>query len=376
MPGRRPIAAVVTAMVLSVAAVALPAAAQEPGVGPGAFAAAGTLGVARVGHSATLLPDDRVLVAGGADLGAATYLASVETWDPVAAAFTPAGDLAASRGGHTATLLPDGRVLLVGGGTGEMAPNQLVADAEVWDPATATSEPAGTLDRPRTLQTATLLADGRVVIVGGFDASDGSIVTRSRIEIWDPATGAFSSAGALGQARYSHTATMLADGRVLIAGGVTQDGDDYQLLATTEIWDPASMTTSVGPTMVEGHGNHTTTLLADGRILVIGGLRSQTEFAGAEILDPVTGTFASTGEPGARRVFHSATQVPDGRVLVIGGRDATATTGTTELWNRIAGTFGAAASLSTMRDFHSATLLADGRVLVVGGVPEAEVWAP
>jgi len=136
------------------------------------------------------------------------------------------------RDSHTATLLPDGRVLVVGGGC---PPTQKCQDhavvAEVWDPQTATFEPAGSLAQLREGHTATLLPDGRVLVVGGSGWDGGDLASA---EVWDPTTASFSPAGSLAQGRRGHTATLLPDGRVLIVGG--RDGDP---LASAEVWDPS-----------------------------------------------------------------------------------------------------------------------------------------
>ncbi|MFV2063468.1 MAG: kelch repeat-containing protein, partial [Chloroflexota bacterium] len=128
-------------------------------------------------------------------------------------AFSPAGSLAEARGVHTATLLPDGRVLVVGGG----GDGDLLASAEIWDPVTASFGPAGSLGDARHSHTATLLPDGRVLVVGG-GGSDGGVLAAA--EVWDPATASFAPAGSLAEARILHTATLLPDGRVLVVGGI------------------------------------------------------------------------------------------------------------------------------------------------------------
>ena len=146
-----------------------------------------------------------------------------EVWDPATGTFSPAGSLTEARSIHTATLLTDGRVLLVGGwGTGPLA------SAEVWDPATGTFSATGSLAEDRGGHGATLLADGRVLAVGG----DGSAGSLASAEVWDPATGTFSATGSLTEARSNHTATLLPDGRVLVVGG-----NDFFILDSAEVWE-------------------------------------------------------------------------------------------------------------------------------------------
>ncbi|HEX8822383.1 MAG TPA: kelch repeat-containing protein [Archangium sp.] len=181
---------------------------------------------------------------------------------------------------------------------------------------------------PRRYHTATLLADGRVLAVGGLgSASPGlpSTVLRSA-ELYDPATGSWTSPSTLvpGTPRMDHTATRLADGRVLVVGGfgAPQPGQPNQTLATAELYDPA--TGSWRPTggMALPRRYHSATLLADGRVLVAGGHDGTSALASAELYDPTTGTWTVTSCASLDRRYHTATRLPDGRVLVTGGIDS------------------------------------------------------
>lgn len=374
-PGGRRLSGWRAGLAMAVVA-ALPWVASEArAAGPGMFEHAGVMTEARIGHTGTLLADGRVLLAGGANAPQADsrYLATTETWDPATATFSASGGLSEGRGGHTATLLDDGRVLVVGGGTGVLNEARFSATAETWDPATGTASAAGSMAESRSLHTATRLEDGRVLVVGGF-ADRGAI--RSTAEVWDPVTGTFSATGSLGTGRYAHTATLLPDGRVLIAGGVSGGDGSFTLLATTETWDPATGSFSPGREMLEAHANHAAVGLSDGTVLVVGGLRTQTEPAGAERTDLFTGAWTATGAPLRPRVLHTASLLPDGRVLVIGGTDGGSPLVANEVWDPATDTFTGAASLPSPRAFHAATTLADGRVLVTGSIRESDVWAP
>jgi len=169
-------AAVAAALVVAIGGALLGALlfaqrADAPGASadqPGTFSPAGSLTAAREGHTATLLPDGRVLVIGGGSRDDGHALGSVEAWDPVSFAFSPAGSLTAAREGHTATLLSDGRVLVIGGYDGG---DQVFASAEVRDPASGSFSAAATLQHARSNHTATLLPDGRVLVVGGWDGT-------------------------------------------------------------------------------------------------------------------------------------------------------------------------------------------------------------
>ena len=338
---------------------------------------AGSMADGRQIHTVTALTDGRVLVSGGyTDVEVA--LASAEVYDPSVDLFTPTGSMLEARGLHTATRLADGRVLIAGGGPASWVGSGLpyLATAELYDPTTGIFSPTGPMTTPREDHTATLLEDGRVLIVGGND--EGSRTTPTA-ELYDPSAGTFSPTGSLGTARGFHTATLLPDGRVLITGGDVAAWDDNgPFLATSEIYDPGTGTFSPTGPMAEGRSHHAATLLADGRVLIGGGVNrgsDKTSLASAEVFDPTTGTFSPTGSMTDGRVYHTATMLADGRVLVAGGaafgrpyannpRFLTSA----ELYDPATGTFAPTGSMSFGRTWAEATLLSGNRVLVTGGV--------
>jgi WD40 repeat protein len=353
-------------MVLTIALGPVAFAADEAPV-TGAFGPAGTLDRARDGHTATLLPDGRIFVAGGTS-SRGQSLSSTELWDPEAASFSRSGPLGSRRTSHTATLLADGRVLVVGGDDGE----RVVPSAETWDPVTATSEPAGPLLEPRMSHTATLLPDGRALIVGG--SGEGQLASA---EIWDSSTDSFSTTTPLVEARANHTATALLDGRVLIVGGFEEHEDgSEEVRDSAELWNPMSARFEPTGPLLEARSEHAATLLSDGRVLVVGGWDREKRLASAEIWDLDTGTFSRAGALAEPRWGHSAAALPDGRVLVVGGWDE----GSAEVWDPKSTAFGFTGPPREERSLHTATLLPDGRVLVVGGVGRyghvvtAETW--
>jgi hypothetical protein len=273
--------------------------------------------------------------------------------------------LSVARDNLTATLLQNGKVLLVGGQQG--ASTAAFATADLYDPATGTFSSTGGLNTPRYLHTATLLNDGTVLIVGG--QINGVFVPTA--EIYNPAgSGTFANtANNPINTRVLHTATLLADGTVLITGGF--NGSVIQ--QTAEIYDPVAHTfTSVGP-MNNSRMNHTATLLTNGKVLIAGGDVNGDIVVSAEIYDPVTRQFTYTGNMNAARQNHTATLLANGTVLIAGGLSnpsGTTGIGTAEIFNPFlsGGTFSfTAGGLNAARGAHTATLLPDGTVLVAGG---------
>ena len=316
-------------------------------------------------HFAALQADGRVLIIGGS-IGIMQGLTSAELYDPSTGKFSSTGSVEMPGSCHGATALADGRVLIVGGGDG--------SKAEIYEPETGTFRPTGSLTTARCGPTATLLADGRVLVVGGLgedpDAT-GDPVAPTSAELYDPREGTFSPTGSLTTARGGQTATLLADGGVLVAGGEAASG----ALASAELYDPKTGTFHVTGSMTTA-GGVTATRLLDGRVLITGG----GDGSRAEVYDPMTGTFKPTGSMKTSRWQQTATLLPDGRVLVAGGADLNAGECCTpltsaELYDPMTGTFSLTGSLTTARRGQTATLLADGRVLVAGGLGQQEVLA-
>ena len=351
--------------------------------GTTSWTATGTLNVPRSWHTATLLPDGKVLVAGGRRFAAGyigdLVLDSAELYDPAIGSWTPAGSLTTPRAGHETALLPNGKVLVVGGDSGGVT-------AELYDPVSGTWTATGSLNAPREGFTATLLESGKVLVAGGW-ASD---VWLSSAELYDPATGTWSFTGDLVRPRMFQTATALQDGRVLIAGGWRYDFlADYASVSTAELYDPTTGTWSDAAALHEARSFHTATRMPDGKVLVAGGYRVNripagggtnfvpTSLAQAEVFDPVTGTWQIVGNLNGARQDHSATLLPDGTILAAGGYNYNLFmyADSTESYDPEAGTWMATGSLaplriprsSSARHGHTATLLNDGTVLIVGG---------
>jgi hypothetical protein len=352
-----------------------PVSGQGPTVSPDIPSLAGPMGVGRQIHTATVLADGRVLIAGGYDNKDAA-LASAVLYDPGTDTFSDTGSLANARGLHTATLLNDGRVLIAGGGPASWLPlpgnGTYLFSAELYDPGTGTFSPTGTMTTARENHTATRLADGRVLIAGGTDLGSHTI---SSAELYDPMTGTFSPTGSMATARAFHTATLLPDGRVLVAAGDPASWfAGSPMLASAEVYDPETGTFSTTAAMTGARGSHTATLLRDGRVVFTGGSDSSRDLETAELYDPATGAFSATDPMAYGRLYHTATLLRDGRVLVVaGGGEYTSRQflASAELYDPQARTFSLTGSLIEPRTYHEASLLADGRVLVTGGYGQA-----
>lgn len=340
------------------------------------WAPAGALLRPHIGHSATLLQDGTVLVAGGTTggewivggaAGRPSTAAGSEVYDPASGISRPVGAIALARMDHAAALLRDGTVLVAGGI--DFTPPldavlHLTRSAERYDPTAGTWRPVGAMQVARTGHTLTRLADGRVLAVGGRGAADprgGPI--HADAEIYEPATGAWRPTGAMSHARAGHSATLLADGTVLVAGGAGRDGAE---VAIAERYDPARGAWAPAGTLRQARRLHSATLLADGRVLVAGGSGDQDALATAELFDPATGAWIETGGLWVRRDNHSATLLADGRVLVAGGA-AHGATDAADIYDPATGNWTQGPALLKGRAAHSATLLPGGRVLVIGG---------
>ena len=331
----------------------------------------GSMGVARNHHSATLLADGKVMVAGGWATSAAVSLSSAEIFDPIGAgAFTATAPMNIARSNHTATLLlASGKVLVAGGLNGSLNLNS----AEVFDPAGTFSLTGTAMTSARSNHAVALLGDGTVLLAGGRGGAGSPIQSA---EIYDPATGtgAFSATtGPMAELRMFHTATRLNTGMVLIVGG--KDAG-FELL-TAEIYDPVTRTFSATGAMSAIRQNHTATLLADGKVLIVGGAQNGATgnpISSAEVYDPITGLFHPTGNMATARADHAATLLANGKVLISGGRSTSNVSSalrTMEIYDPASGLFANAGSMSSARTDHAATLLLspvlNPRVLITGG---------
>ena len=331
------------------------------------------------GHTATLLANGKLLVAGGVkSAGAGT--AAVDLFDAVAATWTTVAPMNAMRSSHTATRLADGRVLVTGGSTVSSAAAKGYVNntsAEIYDPVANTWTATPPMSVARSHHTATLLPDGKVLVVGGENVL---YLVEPSAEVYDPVANTWSATRAAPiSPRSQHTATLLPSGLVLIAGGFDIVDGLLTPLNTAELYDPVLHTTTstdsngvttvtitggldftATPPMAFAHYGQSATRLADGRVVVVGGNTTQTE-----VYDPATATWTTRGATAATHSSHGAVLLLDGRLLVAGGTQFAQPTA--ELFDPSTGLWTAAARMLVIRSNPTATLLPDGSVMVCGG---------
>jgi hypothetical protein len=290
--------------------------------GPGEWTTTGSMVVPRSSHTATLLPNGKVLVAGGY-APIIIYLSSVELYGSTTGTWVDTGSMGTARVGHTATLLQNGKVLVAGGkdygicSYGGCFPHYS-SSAELYDPATGTWDNTGSftvLLGHGTGFTATLLSNGKVLVAGGHNI----LGALSSAELYDPTTGTWTSAGSMATARWYHTATLLPNGKILVAGGI--DNTDG-ITSSAELYDPATGIWENTGSMAVARREPSATLLPNGEVLVAGGWKGGGDsgyLASAELYDPATGTWDNTGMMVAPRSSHTATLLQNGKVLVAGG---------------------------------------------------------
>lgn len=331
-----------------------------------------------VAHTATLLSDGRVLIAGGTHVDGVARARS-ELFDPRANRWTRAADMIHSRAGHAATLLADGNVLVTGGVTGlGIYPVEALASAEIYHPATNSWTPVAAMRAVRRMHSSVRLHDGRVLVVGGTNVAPSSplpAAEQEQAELYDPPRDAWSFAGMGLPPLSGQAATVMPNGTVLVTGGSTDMG-----FATTgaEIFDPAiNRWQSATWPMATPRYRHTATLLPDGKVLLLGGYSTQPQPSGgfvhpesqllttSEIFDLRGNILVRVGYSRIPRLDHTATLLRTGKVLVVGS--AYASDADSQLFDPANTPDWVSTGLRMDRYLHTATLLADGRVLIAGG---------
>ena len=307
----------------------------------------GTMLEARFGESVTLLRDGQVLMAGGdSQYVDGVPRASAELYDPPTGRWTATGSMHAGRAHHAAVLLADGRVLVIGGNAaGGVAPLP-----EIYDPSTRAWTATANLLSASTGTTATRLLDGRILVTGGISSRDTSAPERSA-ELYDPVSGRWSEAAPMNVARTGHTATLLPEGQVLVVGGGCCG---KAAIASAELFDPVTGKWTETGQLASARRWHSAVLLADGKVLVYGGDNNGVAVKSAELYDTATGTWGATSSP---RNDGAAVRLADGRVLVKGQASG-------EVYDPAKGSWSSVGGPTHGRADYTATLLLDGRVLV------------
>jgi YVTN family beta-propeller protein len=339
----------------------------------GTWSSAAPMATAREYQTATLLSNGKVLVTGGIGNPLAP-LGTAELYDPIANSWSSAGTMSAKRAWHTATLLDNGQVLVTGGST-QFAPISALATAEIYDPGTNSWITVKPMSAARAFHTASLLSDGNVLVAGGETTQTG-IATA---EIYNPTTNSWATTGSLQDGRFNYAASLLVSGQVLATGGLSSVG---VLPTLAESYDPSSGRWSAAGSLLMGRYAHTATLLNSGDVLVAGGYTGSAQLAEVELYNPSGNSWTAAGSLALARTGHTATLLPSGGVLVAGGGFGTPATATAEYYDTTAGQWFSAGAMSVARENHSATLLPSGKVLVAGGtgasgeLASAEVFGP
>ena len=341
----------------------------------------GPLQHARYHHTATLLPDGKVLIAGGLDIKG-IGIGNGEVYNPSSDTWSMTGVMIAPRGNYDSTLLADGRVLVVAGRSSKL---RNAGSIEAYDPSTNQWGWLTADARTRRAHKIALLPDGRILISGGVLAKRGAQHARSEIgvpdkvettsvELFDIVTGKTIEAALLTHARKGHESLLLPDGRVLIIGGLTDetvDGPNIDSLNSTEIYDPESDSWSLGAVMAQGRGSHTATTLPDGKVLVTGGVNTARQpLNSAELYDPTTDSWSPAASMSQARDGHTGTLLSDGRVLVVGGNGTSGRLSLTsaEIYDPSSNSWSSAGNMLQGRSHHTAVQLNDGKVLIAGGL--------
>ena len=360
----------------------------------GTWSTTGSMSIGRFIFTATLLPNGKVLVAGG-DTPGEIITNTAELYDPTTGAFTPTGSMHQARVGFSATLLQNGKVLVEGGASNTVG---ALNTAELYDPATGTWAMTGKMKEGRQQHSAVLLSDGRVLVSGGnidrTPCADVCVNTITESELYDPSTDQWKVVGEMTIARSFFTTDLLPTGKAIAVGGRVHTGPDYfdyHAIAWADLYDPATRKWSATGTMSISREDHSTSLLSNGQVLMMGGTTvdfNGITVASAELYDSTTGAWTTTGSMLQGRERFTATLLQNGQVLVAGGDYYDGINGgflsECELYDPGLGTWSATGSMATPRNGARAVLLPDGRVLIAGGETDfnyiptasAELYSP
>jgi N-acetylneuraminic acid mutarotase len=357
-------------LVLALGALTVLPAVTTLAAGSGTWTLTGSMHVAREDATATLLQNGQVLVVGSES-------ASAELYNPATGSWTTTGSMHTPHNAASATLLQSGQVL-VAGGSASTGP---LASAELYNPATGTWTVTGSMHSARYQHNAVLLANRQVLVSGGYNENCSPPYLTSA-ELYNPATGSWTTTGSMHSARDYDTMTLLQSGQVLVTGGYNITST-INILASAELYNPATGKWTLTSSMHTARTGHAAALLQSGQVLVAAGESSSSFLTSAELYNPASGTWTLTGSLHAARDQHTATLLSNGQVLVAGGQNGTIFIARAELYNPSTGAWTTTGSLHTPRVEHTATLLPNGQVLVAGGLDSnynylasAELYTP
>jgi len=335
-----------------------------------AWTPTGSMRTARASQTASLLPNGLVLVAGGTG-GNNAVLASSELYNPASGTWSSTGSLHVARVSARSVLLPNGMVLTMGGCIGNDCLSNTTRSAEIYNPASGTWTVTGSMRTGRAEFVAVLLPSKKVLVAGGCTSYNvnGCVAVTTAAELYNPATGTWTSTGAMRAGRMAMTGTVLLNGKALIAGGQTAASD---ALGSSELYNPVTGTFTLAGRLITPRSGHTATLLTNGLVLMAGGENvSGVSISKAELYNPATGTYGATGSMPSNRQEHVAVLLPVGLVLVSGGNNVNSTTTTVlascATYNPATGRWTTASTMKSARVDHTATLLNNGHVLAAGG---------
>jgi hypothetical protein len=353
----------------------------------GGWSNAGVLSTPRYGQLGVLLQGGRVLVIGVSSEGG-SLAGNVDIYDP-AKGWSLGPKLPSERVGAVSAPLPGGRALLAGGSPffqGDSLPPGPLKTALIYSPTTRTWTKAPNMNTARTDATATVLPDGRVLVAGGYDRRVTTspnlpyplvdILPLASSQFFNPTSSTWTSGPALGHGRFGHSAIALKGGQVLVVGGADQQ-DPERLLNSAELYDPVTKKWLGAGTIGAPRTQFTLTALTDGRVLLAGGLAADgsTVLRSTLLFDPANGIWSPGPDLADARTGHAAAVLPDGRVLVTGGADLVGRLASSELLDTSATSWSATGALSTPRSNHLAVSLSNGRIVVIGGLGSGDYLA-
>lgn len=336
----------------------------------GSWRSTGSLVVPRQQTTSTLLDDGRVLVAGGRNFAFTDSLESAELYDPISETFSMTGSMTDGRWSHTATKLANGKVLVAGGytdpTTGANA-QPVLAGAELFDPATGTWTPTGSMTTPRALHVAQLLPNGKVLVAGGRTCNGppptacNFTFTTNTAEIYDPATGTWTPTANMNNNRTTTSSVLMSDGRVMVPAGFPGGQ------VTTEAYNPATGTWAYADTLNFPRARQGAMLLPDGDVLVAAGSTGVATLT-SETYDLATNTWTNAGNVAQNRFNYFFTELPNGRVLIAGGAGGATASTTAEVYDPVTRTWSSAGTLPSAHGSSSSNGNST-RMVVLGGTP-------